>query len=129
MAHLLLIDDDSILREVLAMALVQAGHTVVQAADGRHGANFFRAAPADLVITDLVMPDREGLETIAELHREWPTLPIIAMSGGATRSALYLAMANRLGARRTLAKPFAPRVLLRAIDELLPTPAKPLAAE
>jgi DNA-binding response OmpR family regulator len=126
--RLLLIDDDPALREVLAIALVEAGHTLVEAEDGRQGASFFRAAPADLVITDLVMPDREGLETIAALRRDWPALPIIAMSGGALRSPLYLAMAAKLGASRTLAKPFAPSVLLRVIDELLaPPPGLPAA--
>src|SRR6185369_2584061 len=89
-SRLLLIDDDPILREVLAMALVQAGYTVVHAESGRQGTALFRATPADLVITDLVMPDREGIETIVTLHRERPDLPIIAMSGGAVRSPLYL---------------------------------------
>jgi DNA-binding response OmpR family regulator len=128
MARLLLIDDDAMLRDVLATALVQAGHTVVQANDGREGAKLFRAEPADIVITDLVMPDREGLETIIALHREWPELPIIAMSGGDTRSSVYLALAASLGARRILAKPFGRDVLLHAIDELLaPRPKLPAA--
>jgi len=127
-SRLLLIDDDPHLREVLAMALAQAGHTVMQAEGGRQGTQLFRATPADLVITDLVMPDREGLETIVALHREWPALPIIAMSGGVPHSAVYLAMADKLGASRTLAKPFAPSVLLRAIEELLAPSAQPPAA-
>ena len=128
MPRLLLIDDDALLREMLAAALVQAGHTVVQAEDGRQGVNFFRAEPADLVITDLVMPDREGIETIIALHGKWPALPIVAMSGGDTRSSVYLALAAKLGACRTLAKPFATDVLLRAIDELLAPQLEPPAA-
>ena len=114
------------LREVLAAALSHAGHTVVQADGGRQGEKIFRAEPADLVITDLVMPDREGLETIMALRRERPDLPIIAMSGG-MRSPVYLALAAKLGAQRTLAKPFAPEVLLRAIDELLASQPEPPA--
>lgn len=125
MARLLIIDDDDLLREVLATALVQAGHIVLQARNGRQGAELFRVEPADLVITDLIMPDREGLETIIALHRELPALPIIAMSGGTAHSKLYLDTATKLGARRTLAKPFAPAALLRAIDELLAPPPDP----
>jgi DNA-binding response OmpR family regulator len=122
MPRLLLIDDDAMVREVLAAALVRAGHTIVQAEDGRRGVNLFRAEPADLVITDLVMPDSEGLEVIVALHREWPALPIIAMSGGTAHSSLYLSLATKLGARRALAKPFASTELLQVIDELLLRP-------
>jgi DNA-binding NtrC family response regulator len=125
MAHLLIIDDDDLLREALATVLISAGHTVTQAADGRKALALFRAEPADLIVSDLVMPDREGLEIISQLHREDPALPIIAMSGGATRSQLYLAMAAKLGASRTLSKPFTPATLLRVIDELLPPPSQP----
>ncbi|MDB6113590.1 MAG: response regulator receiver domain [Lacunisphaera sp.] len=120
MSRLLLIDDDARLREMLSSALARAGHIVIEARDGRQGANLFRAAPPDLVITDLVMPEQEGLETIIELHREWPALPIIAISGG---GSLYLAMAAKLGAHRILAKPFALSVLLLAVAELLASPA------
>ena len=128
MHRLLLIDDDDLLREALAAVLTAAGFKVEQAANGTEALARFRANPADLVITDLVMPDREGLETIATLHREWPALPIIAMSGSAPRSSLYLAMAAKLGAHRTLPKPFAPAVLLRFIDELLGPPTEPPVA-
>ena len=119
MAHILLIDDDDFLREVLASTLAQAGHTVVQARDGRQVVDFFRVESADLVITDLIMPDREGIETLVALRRETPGMPIIAMSGGSTHSGVYLATAVKLGARRALAKPFTPEVLLRAVDEVL----------
>ena len=80
----------------------------------------FRAAPTDLVITDLVMPNREGLETISALKREYPKLGIIAMSGGiALDSPLYLKLAGSLGAMRTLQKPFDLPTLLTAIKEVL----------
>jgi CheY-like chemotaxis protein len=125
MPHLLLVDDDDLLRDVLATALTASGHTVMQAANGRQALALFRTEPADLIITDLVMPDREGLEIIATLHRAQPELPIIAMSGGAIHSKLYLAMAAKLGARHTLSKPFAPATLLRVIAELLPPPSHP----
>ena len=105
MPRLLLIDDDDLVRAVLATALTRAGHAVVQAGDGRQGVRLFAAEPADLVITDLVMPDREGLEVITELRRGWPEVPIIAMSGGLPRSDFYLDMAGRLGAPLTRCAP------------------------
>lgn len=127
MSRLLLIDDDAMLREVLATELAQAGHSVVQADDGRLGARLFRVGRADLVITELVLPNHDGLGLIAELRREWPALPIIAMSGG-SRSPLYLSIATKLGAQRALAKPFAPDVLRRVVDELLARRSTPPAA-
>lgn len=122
MARILIIDDDDALRGVIAQNLELAGHTVVQAADGRQGVDLFHATPVDLVLTDLVMPGKEGVETIIELHRERPELPIIAMSGGMPRSNMYLEIAAKLGARRALAKPFTPQDLIKAIEEVLAEP-------
>jgi len=119
MACILLIDDDALLREVLALALAQAGHTVWQAIDGQQGLEIFRCEPADIVITDIIMPDREGLETLMMLRSEQPQLPIIAMSGSATNSPLYLDMAAKLGARCVLTKPFPLSELLDAVAEIL----------
>lgn len=119
MAQILIIDDDDKLREILAKALVYAGHTVVQAADGKQGVELFRATEVDLVITDLVMPVQEGVETIVELLRERPNLPIIAISGGRSNSDVYLEIAAKIGAKRALAKPFTPRELLDAIADVL----------
>lgn len=118
MAQILLIDDDDLLRGVLAKALVHAGHVVIQAADGQQGVELARATSVDLVITDLIMPVQEGVETIVKLRRERPALPIIAISGGVTHSKLYLEIAAKIGARRILAKPFTPQELLAAIDEV-----------
>ena len=119
MARILLIDDDDLLREILAKALTQAGHVVIEAREGREGVELFRAAPVDLVLTDIIMPDREGLETIIALRRELPRLPIIAMSGGNNNSPFYLKLAAQLGAQRRLAKPFTPALLLRTIENVL----------
>ncbi len=119
MAQILIIDDDDKLREILAKALVYAGHTVVQAADGKQGVELFRATEVDLVITDLVMPVQEGVETIVELLSERPNLPIIAISGGLSNSSVYLEIAAKIGAKRVLAKPFTPRELLDAIADVL----------
>jgi CheY-like chemotaxis protein len=119
MARILVIDDDPPLRFVLADALGRAGHEVLLAEDGRQGIEVFRAAPADVIVTDLIMPGQEGLETIMQLRHEFPKVPIIAMSGGMVNSALYLDMARRFGAQHALAKPFTADDLLRAIDKVL----------
>lgn len=126
MARILLIDDDNGLRSVLAKALGHAGHEVIQASDGKRGCEIFRVTPFDLVITDLVMPVQEGVETIVQLRRENPQVPIIAISGGLTNSALYLNMAHKIGARKVLGKPFAPSELIAAVNEVLGT-EKPAA--
>src|SRR5215217_6262281 len=108
MAQILLIDDDDLLRSVLAKSLGHAGYTVIQAIDGQQGIELAHAASVDLVITDLLMPVQEGVETIIKLKRQRPSLPIIAISGGASNSPLYLEIAARVGAKRILAKPFTP---------------------
>jgi DNA-binding response OmpR family regulator len=116
MARLLLIDDDRAVREILALALTSAGHLVTQAADGRRA---IALSDVDLVITDLVMPDKDGLEAIDALHRSRPDLPIIAISGHGSDSKGYLKMASMLGAQRVFIKPFNPDSLIRVVDELL----------
>jgi DNA-binding response OmpR family regulator len=123
MSRILLIDDDDLLRNVLAKALTHAGHTVFQAGDGQQGVELARVTDVDLVITDLVMPVQEGVETILQLKRERPGLPVIAISGGVSNSPLYLEIAARIGARRILAKPFMPQELIQTI-ELVMTEAK-----
>ena len=119
MARILIIDDDDTLRGIIAKSLIHAGHTITQANNGRKGVAQFRAAPTDLVITDLVMPEQEGMETIKILHRDFPQTPVIAMSGGLDGSPLYLDLTRRLGARITLTKPFTLQQLKQAIDEIL----------
>ncbi len=119
MARILIIEDDELLRHVLAKSLEMAGHQVDQAANGQEGLDLFRAVTPDLVLTDLVMPVQEGVETIMALRRRAPAIPIIAMSGGVPNSGLYLGIASRFGAKRVLAKPFTPQRLLDAVNETL----------
>ena len=118
MAHILLIDDDEDTRAVLEELLSSAGHEVVTAADGKEGLAQFRAAPADLVITDLFMPNQEGLETISHLRRDFPDALIIAMSGN-TVAGMMLSIAKRLGAVEVLQKPFFPRELMSMVEKVL----------
>ncbi|HEY4952113.1 MAG TPA: response regulator [Verrucomicrobiae bacterium] len=118
MARILIIDDDANLRTILGHALKAVGHEVILAADGREGIKQHRAVPADLIITDLFMPEQEGLETIRQLRKEFPEIAIIAMSGIDPTNTM-LTIASKLGAARILQKPFGIERLLKTIDEVL----------
>lgn len=118
--HVLIIDDDPPIREMLRRMLEYAGYQVTEAVDGEAGLRSFQAEPPDLVITDILMPNKEGLETIMGLRRLAPEVPIIAMSGGGHNGTLsYLQTADRLGARVTLAKPFTRQEMLDAVHTAL----------
>ena len=120
MALILLIEDDYNFRSVLAMALEKVGYEVVEASNGKIGIVEFRKRPADLVVTDLIMPEQEGIETIMILKKEFPDVKIIAMSGGGRMPAgTYLKPARMLGANRVLVKPFGVSELLDAVGEVL----------
>ncbi|MDB6127487.1 MAG: response regulator receiver domain [Verrucomicrobia bacterium] len=119
MARILIIDDDDTLRGIIVKSLTHAGHQVTNTNNGRKGVDMYRADPVDLVITDMVMPEQEGMETIKILHREFPQLKIIAMSGGLEGSSLYLDLTRRLGATCTLPKPFTLQQLKEAIEIVL----------
>lgn len=120
MADILIIDDDDVFRDVLASALEHAGHVVRQATNGIEGLQKFHQQPAELVITDIVMPEKEGLDTIRDLRREFPKARIIAMSGGLAHDPrLYLHMAEKFGAQAVLAKPFALEDLKKVVDAAL----------
>lgn len=119
MANILLIEDDEALRNVLAMNLRDAGHTVREADDGRAGLKLFAQEPADVVVSDLIMPEQEGIETITTLRKNHAKLPIIAISGGFTNAPHYLKAAAKLGANRVMAKPFTTADLISAIAEVL----------
>jgi DNA-binding response OmpR family regulator len=119
-ARILVIDDEDQSRQMLQQALERAGYEVTTARDGSEGLRRFREAPTDLVITDILMPEKEGLETIMDLRREFPAVKIIAVSGGGRTGSLnFLDIAKRLGARRTLQKPFGLREMLAVVHELL----------
>jgi CheY-like chemotaxis protein len=118
MARILVIDDEADMRALLDEMLRAGGHEVVLASDGRDGVAKYRINQADLVITDLFMPNQEGLETIVELRRDFPRVVIIAMSGKTSASAM-LSIAVRLGAVEVLIKPFQPAELLAAVARAL----------
>jgi DNA-binding response OmpR family regulator len=130
MTRILVIDDEPGVRDFLATALARAGYEVAAAANGREGIHLCRCAGVDLVITDLVMPEKEGLETIVELRRDHPDLAVIAISGGARGSSrTYLSAAELCGADRVFDKPIAPATLLTAVREIVGPPADPGAQE
>jgi CheY-like chemotaxis protein len=120
MASILIIEDDSAIRRILAQLFARGPHTIRVASHGDEGLKLYREQSADLVITDLVMPEREGISTILELRRLNPQARIIAISGGCTRNTpLYLNMAAKLGANRVLSKPFELTEIQSLADELL----------
>jgi len=120
MALILIIDDDTEIREVLRQILERAGYEVMEASDGREGINLYRERQADLIITDIVMPKKDGLETITDLKVEFPGSKIIAISGGGRLDPKpYLELAEGFGADRLLTKPFGHEELLEAVQALL----------
>ena len=121
----LVIDDDDNLRMMLRLILESLGFAVLEASNGIEGLALFKSTGADAVLTDLIMPGKEGLETIVELGKINPGLLIIAMTGGQQASASSnLRMARYLGARAVLMKPFSGDELAKALGSLLPRPAK-----
>lgn len=120
MARVLIIDDEEQVRKMIREVLEGAGHEVVEASNGREGMKLYEANPTDVVITDLVMPEQEGLETITKLRRRFPAAKIIAISGAQQKLDLdLLYVAEKLGALRTMEKPFDVRKLLAIVEELL----------
>jgi CheY-like chemotaxis protein len=122
-ARILVIDDEEPIRRLLSKILQGANYEVLQAGNGREGIQQCRQNPVDLVITDIVMPDGEGFETILQLRRSHPNLKIFAMSGAATAMKLdILSMASSFGASRTFEKPFMLEDILSAVREEIPLP-------
>lgn len=120
MALILIIDDDDALRATMRKILERAGHEVRDAVDGDRGLKVFREEGPDLVITDIIMPEKEGIETIQELRQEAPDLPILAVSGGGRADPSEpLTDAMLLGADETLAKPFGVDELVDVVERLL----------
>ncbi len=120
MAKILLIEDDNDVRTMLKLTLTHCGHTVIEAKNGREGIALFNQAGADLVITDIVMPEKEGLEVLMEVRKKNPGVKIVAISGGGRSSATdYLKMAKLMGANRVLPKPFSNDALLAVVNELV----------
>jgi CheY-like chemotaxis protein len=121
MAHVLLIDDDEQFRAMLAQMLALDLHEVTQASDGDEGLQRVSETPPDLIITDILMPNRDGIETVAALTEADSKIPIIAISGGQRlqKADFNLALASLIGVKATLTKPFTRADLRLAIKHAL----------
>jgi DNA-binding NtrC family response regulator len=120
MARILVIDDEPQMRTMLRQMLERAGYDIVAAPDGKKAMELFRRQTPDLVITDMLMPEKDGIETIIEMKGESTRVKIIAVSGGGHIGPDdYLYMAKKLGVVRTFSKPIAMEALLAAVREAL----------
>jgi DNA-binding NtrC family response regulator len=120
MSRILIIDDDHHILIMIKKMLERAGFEVEMAFNGNEGLELFKREPADLVITDIIMPEKEGLETIREMKKLSSELKIIAMSGGGKISAdNYLDTAKIFGATRVMEKPFSQKQMISTVQELL----------
>jgi DNA-binding NtrC family response regulator len=124
MTKILVIDDDAAYRRLCGLALTAAGFQVLSASDGAKGLRILESAPVDLVVTDILMPNTEGVETILTIQKKHPGIPVIAMSGGGSVAAEWcLTMSEQLGAAGVLRKPFTLDDLVVAVRKALPPSA------
>jgi DNA-binding response OmpR family regulator len=120
MKHVLIVDDDDQIRGLLCETFGQAGYDTLSAANGLEALEMVNELPCDIIIADILMPEKEGIELIMDLRLQRPDMPIIAMSGGGHVGAgKYLGIAERLGVKATFQKPFDRRELLRTVEGLL----------
>lgn len=120
MAGILIVEDDNDLREMLKVSLLRRKYTVLEASNGKEALNRFKPSIVDLVITDIIMPDEDGLKVIMRLRELKPSMKIIAISGGGKAGpGNYLNMARALGADEIFPKPFSINLLMSKIDEIL----------
>lgn len=119
MARILVIDDDSQVRMAIKAVLERAGHETILASDGRVGMREYETRAFDLVITDILMPEQEGIETILALRKTSPAVKILAISGGGrVGNQDFLLLAEKLGASGVLKKPFGPDELVAQVSAL-----------
>jgi CheY-like chemotaxis protein len=119
-SRILVIDDDPWVLNIFQQILEAEGHEVCTAVNGQDGLDLFRQHPADLIITDMVMPVKDGLKMIMELDQEFPNVPTIAISGGGViEPERYLTLAESIGTKKTLTKPVRKEDLLNAVNECL----------
>ncbi|MFL5574844.1 MAG: response regulator [Gemmatimonadaceae bacterium] len=125
MARIVVIDDDRGTRRMVVRALSEVGHSVEEAVDGAEGLRLAAAAPPELAVVDILMPGRDGIETIMELRRRQPSLPILAISGGGVSLSRddVLVDAHALGATEVLRKPFPVSDLRETISRMLRPPS------
>lgn len=119
MSTVLLVDDDELVQQTYYELLLDAGHKMLSASNGNEGLAILAASRPDVVICDIMMPDKDGIETIGEIQKHYPETKIIAISGGGrTKNMDFLKVARLLGADATFQKPVDASTLLGAIDTL-----------
>jgi CheY-like chemotaxis protein len=119
MACILIIDDEFLFRQVVLSCLGSAGHLVLEAGDGQTAADLLKRFRVDLVLTDVVMPNGDGLEIINHLKLQSNPVPVIAMTGWYSETEIFSTIAGTLGTQRVLRKPFKMETLLAAVEEVL----------
>ncbi len=120
MKKILIVDDDDLIRDLIYEILEPQGYQILLAENGNRALEILDKEEIDLIVTDIIMPDKEGIETILDIKKRLPHAKIIAMSGGGQLEAnSYLSMAKRLGVNATLTKPFTPVKLLSMVQEIL----------
>jgi DNA-binding response OmpR family regulator len=127
MLKVLVVDDEAQLAELVCRALTKAGHQAVKAGDGRAAITALETRGAfDAALVDIIMPEKEGIETIIEMRRRWPETPVIAMSGGGRISPdEFLILARSFGAEHALKKPFALSAAVDLVQDLCRDPGPP----
>ena len=122
MAGIMIVEDDRDLREMLKISLLKMKYTVIEASNGKEALLHFKPGITDMVITDLIMPDEDGLKVIMKIKEIKPSTKVIAISGGGKAGpGNYLSLARALGADEVFSKPFSVHDLLKKIEELLNT--------
>lgn len=120
MARILVIDDEEPIRRLIRLALEERGYSVEEADNGRDATRRLREGPVDVIIMDIFMPEKGGLETLMDIRTDCPEVKCIVMSGGGLTSSLdYLQHAEVFGAARSFVKPFVMSEMLQAVDDLL----------
>lgn len=122
MATILVIDDDSRIRRLMNRILSTAGYSIIEANDGREGITLAQSHQPGLIITDILMPGMEGMETLLEIRKTMPQTKVLVVSGSAgmvDTQVNYLSMAEKLGADAVLAKPFLPNELTAIVNKLI----------
>jgi CheY-like chemotaxis protein len=120
MPRLLVIDDDAVVCRILKRTLESAGFEVLTAANGNAGLELYRRSRPEVVVTDVIMPEKDGIETLAEIRRENPDAKVIAISGSNDTGLDFLRVMRQLGADCALEKPVSAHALLAAVNDCLP---------
>ncbi len=123
MARILVVDDDTMVRVTIRASLLRAGHEVLEAGDGHEAMGVLEKSEVDLVVSDIIMPEVDGIGLLLKLRKQYPGLPVMVISGGGrAQNVDFLRMAQTLGATQVLAKPFSPDQLQKAVQAILDTP-------